>query len=276
MRSRPVTLATAALTACTALLFTVQPASSTPTSTPAARAMTSAPAEHHAGRHGCVPEGETGLYLSKEGEAKLSFAPEFRKALAQQKISTEAVAPHTLVDGGTAVHIPIGEKYDNIELPSGRVCYPGGMKWANPSTGATYKVDDFWILFAAFGQSKVFTTPEINGVPRAGGELNLADFTVRQALTTGQFVPHNGGIGPKRVTFTIDDEFAEDLNTTLGTDIKRGTPWATLDIAWKGAPTRALPPMNTPELAGLRLMNEAIQRGSAPSGPLSNPFPSAT
>lgn len=264
MRTPRAVLATAALSACAALLFAAQPASPAPAPASVAR---------QADVHGCVPEGGAGLYLSKEGEAKLTFAPEFLEALERQHIATEAVSPHTLVDGGTALHIPIGEKYDNIELPSGRVCYPGGMKWANPATGATYKVDDFWIEFAAVGNSKVWTTPEVNGAPRPGGELNLADFTVGQALTTGRFVPHNNGIGPERVTFTIDDEFAADLNKTLGTNIRSGTPWATLDIAWKGAPTRALPAMNTPELAGLKRISEAIQRGSAlptPPGPFSS------
>ncbi|MFD6431529.1 hypothetical protein [Streptomyces venezuelae] len=245
---RPVTAAFAA-SACAALLLTAQPA--TAAHAPGATA----------GDYGCVPKGGTGLYLSKEGEAKLSYAPEFLQALDKAGVKAESVSPNKVVDGGKAVHIPIGEKYDNIELPSSRVCYPGGMTFKK--TDAAYTVDDFWILFAAVGDSKVFTTPKINGKARAGGEINLADFTVAQALTTGQFVPHNGGIGPKQVKFTIDKAFADDLNKTLGTDIKAGSPWASLDIAWKGAPSKGLPSGDNPNLAGLKKIADAIRKGSA-------------
>lgn len=258
MSRNRIALAATAASACAALLFVAQPATAAPqAATPQA-----------AGPYGCVPQGQTGLYLSKEGEATLTYSTEFVSALRKQNIRTEAVAPNSLKSDGRSMLIPIGEKYDNIELPSGRVCYPGGMKWTNPATDATYEVDDFWIKFEAIGNSKVFTTPNINGTPRAGGELNLANFTVAQALTTGQFMPHNGGIGPKRVTFTIDAEFAQDLNRTLGTDLKAGDPWATLDIAWKGIPTRALPSFNTPELAGLGRMSEALNAAQS----LPNPF----
>jgi hypothetical protein len=257
---RPLTFLAAAAV-CAALLSAAPPSTATPL----------APAAGHADAHGCVPAGEKGLYLSKEGEAKLTYSQQFLDALARAGITAEAVAPHTSVDGGTAVHIPIGEEYDNIELPSGRVCYPGGMTFRNPATGASYTVDTFWIKFEAFGDSKVFTTPEINGSTRAAGELNLANFTVSQALTTAEFVPHNGGIGPKRVTFTVDPELADDLNTTLGTDIApNNTPWATLDIAWKGAPTRPLPDLDAPELSGLKLIADAIQ---SPPGRLPSPVP---
>ncbi|MEV0319408.1 hypothetical protein ACIBKX_37785 [Streptomyces sp. NPDC050658] len=262
MRTFRLIATAVAASACTALLFTAPSA-----------AAAHAP-DTTAGRHGCVPQGGTGLYLSKEGEAKLSFAPEFLAALERAGTETESVAPNTVVDGGKAVRIPIGESYDNIELPSGRVCYPGGMTFKNPDSDATYTVDDFWIKFAAVGDSKVFTTPRINGEPRAAGELNLANFTVAQAFTTGQFVPHNGGIGPKRVTFTVDPAFAEDLNAALGTDVEPGSPWATLDIAWKGVPSRALPTTDNPELAGLRRIADAIRTGStAPSLPQLPPSP---
>ncbi|NBE55975.1 hypothetical protein [Streptomyces boluensis] len=262
MRTLRSIAAAIAVSACTALLFTGQPATAA-----------NAP-DATAGRYGCVPPGGTGLYLSKEGEAKLTYAPEFLAELEKAGIQAESVAPNTVVDGGTAVHIPIGESYDNIELPSGRVCYPGGMTFRNANTGATYTVDDFWIKFAAVGDSKVFTTPLINGQPRPAGELNLANFTVAQALTTGQFVPHNGGIGPKRVAFSIDEEFATDLNSALGTDIEPDSPWATLDIAWKGVPSRALPNLDNPELAGLKRVSDAIRAGSSlPTPPLLPPSP---
>ncbi|MCW2870873.1 hypothetical protein [Actinacidiphila oryziradicis] len=246
MRTNRLIATGAAVAACAALLFAAQPSAAG--SAPRLTAPTT-----------CVAAGSTGLYLSKAGEATMTFSPQFLDGLRKQGVTTQGVAPNTVVGGGSALRLPIGEKYDNIELPSGRVCYPGGMIWTKASTRTTYAVDDFWMKFAAVGNSKVFTTPKVNGATRAAGELNMANFSAAQALTAGEFSAHNNGVGPKRVTFTMDAEFARDLNEALGTDFKANMAWSTLDIAWSGAPTRALPSMKTPDLQGLSLFAEALK-----------------
>lgn len=187
----------------------------------------------------CVKEGETGTYLSKEGTSKATFSAGFFDTLRRAGVTMDAVAPHEMTDNGTTVTLPIGEKYDNIEFPSGRVCYPGGFRYTKDATGKTSEIDIFWVLFAAFGDSKFLATPKVDGKPVPTGELTMLNFSVPQAFTTGEFVPHNDGIGPKRVVMTMDAQWAAHLNTTLGTDFRAGQHVLDLDIAWKGVPSKA-------------------------------------
>ncbi|WP_283139394.1 hypothetical protein [Rhizohabitans arisaemae] len=254
MRSKRAFLAAVVGTACVAAVVTADP-------------VHAAARPHQAGK-GCLAPGQIGSYLSKEGEATLTFSREFLSGVAKQGGHLKGIAPVQVINNGTAATMPIGERYDNIEIPSGRVCYPGGIAWTNPATGTTYEIDDFWIVFAAVGNSTVLATPKINGMPRAGGELVLATFSVPQALTTGQFVPHNGGIGPRRVEFTVTNAWARDLNTALGTDFTGGTPWATLDIVWRGAPSRAIPSGFSVGLLGVNLLAKAISDVAAAAGGL--------
>ncbi len=209
----------------------------------------------------CMPAGDTGLYLSKEGSAKVTFSEEFLAGLKAAGIEMEVTEPLKLVDGGSAVTMPIGEKYDNIELPSGKVCYPGIFRFTNEA-GDEYVIDLFWVKFAAVGKSRFLAKPTLNGKPRPAGELTMVTFSVPQALTTGQFVPHNGGIGPKRVVMTLTDEWAADLNDSLGASFQGGKHWADVDIAWKGLPSLQLPPQSNfnPNTAGLRMIQEAIEK----------------
>ncbi|MFI0419164.1 hypothetical protein [Spongiactinospora sp. 9N601] len=212
---------------------------------------------------GCLAEGQIGSYLSKEGSAKATFSGAFLSELQRAGIRFEALDPIELVDGGTAVWMPIGERYDNIETPSGRVCYPGGFRFTNDATGVTYEIDTFWVLFAAVGDSEFLATPTVNGRPRPQGELAMVDFSVPQALTPGNFVPHNGGIGPKKVVLSINGDWARDLNTALGTRFYGGMHWADLDIAWQGAPSRPVSSGTSLGMLGVRLVSDAIQgRGS--------------
>jgi hypothetical protein len=215
---------------------------------------------HAAASNGCLSEGQVGSYLSKEGSAKATFSREFLDGLAENGITFEAIEPIEMIDDGTAVRMPIGERYDNIETPSGRVCYPGGFKFTKPD-GTTYVIETFWVLFAAVADSKFLGTPVVNGAPRAGGELTMVNFSVPQAFTTGQFVPHNGGIGPKRVVLSLDSTWADDLNRTLGTSFYGGQHWADLDIAWSGAPTRPIPSGASVGLLGLKVISDAIRNG---------------
>ncbi|MET9661078.1 hypothetical protein [Streptomyces sp. NPDC006510] len=243
---------------CAAVLMSGQPA-------PAGAAAHPVPqvrAQEHAATKGCVQPGETGLYLSKEGTAKVTFSQPLLDGLRKAGATIDAIDPIRLVDNGTAAVMPIGEKYDNIELPSGRVCYPGGFSIVQAATGKVYEIEDFWIQFAAFGDSKFFATPEVDGVPRAAGELTMLNFSVPQAFTTGEFVPHNGGIGPKRVSMDMDGEWARHLNSELGTDFWAGMHLFDTDIAWKGVPTKALPNVGlfpSPGVAGLKVIADAIR-----------------
>lgn len=211
---------------------------------------------------GCLAPGETGLYLSKEGTAKVTFSQPFLDGLKKAGVTLGTIAPVELVDNGAAAVMPIGEKYDNIELPSGRVCYPGGFTLTKESTGTNYVIEDFWVLFAAFGDSKFLATPQVNGVARPAGELTMLNFTIAQAFTTGEFVPHNGGIGPKRVIMNMDAEWAWDLNTQLGTNFSAGMHLFDTDIAWKGAPSLPFPNVGmfpSVGVAGLMTIMDAIR-----------------
>ncbi|MFG1706237.1 hypothetical protein ACFLIM_23870 [Nonomuraea sp. M3C6] len=211
--------------------------------------------------NGCLADGQIGSYLSKEGSAKATFSRAFLDGLNRAGITFEALDPIVLVDGGTAAWMPIGERYDNIETPSGRVCYPGGFRLTSRTTGTVYEIETFWVLFAAMGDSRFFATPKINGLPRPGGELTMVNFSVPQALTPGNFVPHNGGIGPKKVIMSMDAAWADDLNDALGTNFRAGMHWSDLDIAWKNPPSRPIPSGASLGLLGLRLVADAIQQG---------------
>ncbi|MGR6917938.1 hypothetical protein ACU635_27165 [[Actinomadura] parvosata] len=215
---------------------------------------------------GCLAPGEIGSYLSKEGSAKATFSAEFLGELRRAGVRFETLAPITLVDGGTAAWMPIGERYDNIETPSGRVCYPGGFRFVNDETGVTYEIDTFWVLFAAVGESKFFGTPAVNGQPRPGGELSMVNFSVPQALAPGNFVPHNGGVGPLKVILSMDRGWTADLNKELGTAFRPGTHWADLDIAWQGAPSRPVKSGGSLGMLGVKVMSDAIQGRSGGSG----------
>ncbi|RBQ15088.1 hypothetical protein DP939_37440 [Spongiactinospora rosea] len=216
---------------------------------------------------GCLAEGQVGSYLSKEGSAKATFSSAFLGELRRAGIRFEALAPIELVDGGTAVWMPIGERYDNIETPSGRVCYPGGFRFTNDATGVTYEIDTFWVLFAAVDDSRFFTTPTVNGQPRPQGELTMVDFSVPQALAPGNFVPHNGGIGPRKVVLSMNGDWARDLNTALGTRFNGGSHWADLDIAWRGVPSRPVSSGTSLGMLGVQVVSDAIQ-GRASGLPL--------
>jgi hypothetical protein len=218
-------------------------------------------AQHKAPAKGCLEPGETGFYLSKEGSAKVTFMQPFLDGLQRAGVTLAGIAPVEMVDDGTAV-MPIGDKVDNIEFPSGRVCYPGGFRLTQQSTGKVYELEDFWVQFAIFGNSKFFATPKVNGVPSAAGELTMLNFSVSQAFTTGEIAPHNGGIGPKRVEMSMDAQWARHLNTELGTDFTDGMPLFELDIAWKGAPTKPFPNTGlvpSPGVAALQAISDAIR-----------------
>ncbi len=248
--------------ACAALLLSAQPAL-------AGAAPQQAPQQSQVKQHaaaaaakGCVPAGETGVYLSKEGTAKVTFSKPFLDGLKKSGATIDGIAPVKLTDNGTALTMPIGEKYDNIEFPSGRVCYPGGFRITQKVTGKIYEVEDFWVLFAAFGHSKFHATPAVNGVRSAAGELTMLNFSVPQAFMTGQFVPHNEGIGPKRVVMNMDAQWATHLNKELATDFKSGMHLFDTDIAWKGVPTKAFPNVGSfPSVgvAGLQSIADAIR-----------------
>ncbi|MFD1536925.1 hypothetical protein [Nonomuraea guangzhouensis] len=218
---------------------------------------------------GCLSEGQIGSYLSKEGSAKATFSTEFLNELRRAGIRFEPLNPIEPVDGGTAAWMPIGERYDNIETPSGRVCYPGGFRFSNDETGATYEIDTFWVLFAAMGDSKFFATPIVHGHPRPGGELTMVNFSVPQALAPGNFVPHRGGVGPLKVILSMDRGWAADLNKELGTKFYGGMHWADLDIAWQGPPSRPVKSGSSLGMLGLKIISDAIQSqgGSGPAPP---------
>ncbi|MGN9837962.1 hypothetical protein ACTMTI_07560 [Nonomuraea sp. H19] len=223
---------------------------------------------------GCLADGEIGRYLSKEGSATATFSSEFLDGLNRAGVTMEAIEPIKMVDGGRAAWLPVGERYDNIETPSGRVCYPGGFRFTKQSTGTVYEIDTFWVLFAAVADSKFLTTPFVNGERRPGGELTMVNFRVPQALMPGNFVPHNGGVGPLKVILSMDAVWADDLNTALGTGFRGGTHWGDLDIAWRGVPSKPIPSGASLGMAGLNVVADAIQRGgTASSFPGVLPFP---
>ncbi|WP_157548741.1 hypothetical protein [Nonomuraea candida] len=255
MRSTRATMAAGGM-ALAALLLTAQPGlAAAPLGTPGG---------------GCLAEGQIGSYLSKEGSATATFSAEFLGELKRAGIRFEALAPIEMAGGGATVRMPIGERYDNIETPSGRVCYPGGFRFVRAEAGVTYEIDTFWVLFAATGDSKFLATPTVNGRPRPGGELAMVNFSVPQALMPGNFVPHNGGIGPRRVILSMDHGWAADLNRELGTRFHGGMHWADLDIAWRGAPSRPIPSGSSLGMLGLKVMGDAIRSGGAGAG---LPFP---
>ncbi|MER5318427.1 hypothetical protein [Streptosporangium roseum] len=215
---------------------------------------------------GCLAEGQVGSYLSKDGSAKATFSTEFLNELERAGIRFQAVDPIEMIDGGTAVRMPIGERYDNIETPSGRVCYPGGFRFINDKTGVTYEINTFWVLFAAMSDSKFLATPTVNGQPRPGGELTMVNFSVPQALTPGNFVPHNGGVGPLKVILSMDRGWSADLNKKLGTAFLGGMHWADLDIAWQGPPSRPVPSGASLGMLGLKVVSDAIRGQGGGSG----------
>jgi hypothetical protein len=213
---------------------------------------------------GCLAEGQVGAYLSKEGSAKITFSGEFLDGLKRAGIRFEALGPIELADDGTAAWMPIGERYDNIETPSGRVCYPGGFRFTKESTGTTYEINTFWVLFAAMGDSKFFASPAVDGQQR--GELTMVNFSVPQALVPGNFVPHNGGVGPLKVIMSMDASWVDDLNRELGTSFYAGMHWSDVDIAWAGPPTRPIPSGASLGLLGLKVVANAIRGGSGGFG----------
>ncbi|MGW8883028.1 hypothetical protein [Streptomyces sp. NPDC055749] len=259
MRFTPAASLALTAGACTVLLLAGQPAVAG-SGTAAHKAAAAAPT--------CVKDGETGTYLSKEGTSKATFSSGFFDTLRRAGVTMDAIAPHEMTDNGTSVTLPIGEKYDNIEFPSGRVCYPGGFRYTKEATGKTSEIDIFWVQFAAFGNSKFLATPKVDGKPLPTGELTMLNFSVPQAFTTGEFVPHNDGIGPKRVVMSMDAQWATHLNTELGTDFRAGQHVFDLDIAWKGLPTKPFPntgPFPSPGVAGLQSIADAIRPELSPT-----------
>jgi hypothetical protein len=217
---------------------------------------------------GCLAYGQVGSYLSRDGGAKVTLSAAFVDELKRAGIGFSALGPVEPVDGGRALWMPVGERYDTIETPSGRICHPGGFRFTEDEVGVTYEIDTFRMLFATGGGSAILATPTVNGESRPRGELTLATFSLRQALDPGTFVRHGGGVGPRKVALTLHQSWADHLNRELGTRLRGGTHWADLAIAWQGEPSRPVPAGATPGLRGIELVNDAIRRTSAPPAPI--------
>jgi len=237
-------------TALAAVLLAVQPAAATAPGT------------------GCLAYGQTGSYLSRDGAAKITLSAAFRGELKRAGIGFSAFGPVELTGGGTALRTPVGERYDTVETPSGRICHPGGFRFTEDEVGVTYEIRAFHMLFATGGGSALLATPTVNGEARRRGELTLATFSLRRALAPGAFVRHGGGAGPRKVALTLHRSWADDLNRELGTRLRGGTHWADLTIAWQGAPSRPVPTGATPGLRGIQLVNDAIRRTTARPAPI--------
>ncbi|MET8864789.1 hypothetical protein ABZW11_17770 [Nonomuraea sp. NPDC004580] len=222
---------------------------------PAARPAVAAPVGT-----GCLAYGQAGSYLSREGGLKLTLSPGFLAELRRAGIGFSGLGPVELVDGGKALWTPVGERYDTVATPSGRICHPGGFALSDPETNVTYAIDTFRMVFAATGGSALLATPAVNGRPRPRGELTLAGFSLHEALAPGTFVRHGGGVGPRKVALTLHQSWADDLNRELGTRLRGGAHWADLAIAWQGTPSRPVPAGTSPGLRGIELVNAAIRR----------------
>lgn len=207
----------------------------------------------------CVAEGQTGLYLSRAGDATVTFSKEWLAGLSSADITSTATSPNQFSDDGKTMTLSIGEDYDNIELPSAHVCYPGSMIYTNPDTGATYELKDFWAVFSPLpaNVSEFYTYPIINGV-RSSKRVVFAYFSTPQGIADIRIKP-GGGIGPNAVKFYTAPDFVRQFNQVLGTDVAPGAPYGTLSINWKGIPSAGIP--NTPATAGLQLMANAIRPG---------------
>jgi hypothetical protein len=216
-----------------------------------------APVPRVSAGNNCVPEGQTGLYLSKEGDAKGVFSPEWVAGLNEAGIQSTGLAPQQISDDGTTMTLPVGEDFDNIELPSAHVCYPGGMTYTNPDTGATYEIKKFWVVFnpLPFNVSEFYTYPIINGV-QSSKKVVFANFSTPQGVADIRPQP-GGAVGPNDVKLYTNPDFVNQFNNVLGTNIRPGAPFADLNINWKGIPTKALP--TTAATAGLGLIANAIK-----------------
>ena len=217
---------------------------------------------------GCLAYGQVGSYLSREGGAKITLSAAFAGELKRAGIGLSALGPAELADGGRALWMPVGERYDTVETPSGRICHPGGFRLTDDEVGVTYEIGTFHMLFATGGGSALLATPTVNGEARPRGELTLATFGLRRALDPRTFVRHGGGAGPRKVALTLHQSWADHLNRELGTRLRGGTHWADLAIAWQGEPSRPVPAGATPGLRGIELVNDAIRRTSAPPAPI--------
>ena len=207
---------------------------------------------------GCLAEGQTGLYLSKEGDSTATFSPEWMAGLNKAGIKSIGTAPEQISADGATMTLPVGEKFDNIELPSGAVCYPGGMVYTNPATGATYEIKKFWVVFSPLpsNTSEFYAYPFINGV-QSTKKVVFANFSCLQGVVAGAQVQPGGDVGPNDVKLYANPDFLKQFNSVLGTDLQPGVLFADLRIAWKGLPTKMMP--NTPATVGLNMITNVIK-----------------
>ncbi|MFE0102837.1 hypothetical protein [Streptomyces sp. NPDC059009] len=180
-----------------------------------------------------------GVYFSPFGHADVTLKPEVKKILKAEKATIKPVAPLSNNPGrDDQFRFPLGVFEDSIEPDLThifRVCYPGGIVIARPSTGDRAVCNGIWL--AVLPSPGAYCNLRINKGPER--RVQLATTTAKDLLIgshsfypviTPRIDPKTGelGFGPKDWEFRGSKEFQAALKQ-FDVDLPEGTPLFNLD-----------------------------------------------
>ncbi|MER5864967.1 hypothetical protein [Kitasatospora sp. NPDC002040] len=176
----------------------------------------------------------SGPYVSPWGTAQVEWAPSFKARLAEQAVTITPIAPVTALPDDRGIISDIGwTSGDYIDLEQfGRVYYPGGVSLANPQTGGSWTMDEFWLRFAPVRGLSSYL--EVNGVKSPTEQL-FCSYTLQGAFGPGWGLTF-GGVKTAKVPLTLTEVGARTLNEALGTSFRAGEPFGVLSGEFRYIP----------------------------------------
>ncbi|WP_329117925.1 hypothetical protein [Streptomyces sp. NBC_01465] len=168
-----------------------------------------------------------GSYFAPTGNAVVTWSKELQSALKANNARVETIAPVSRMkskDGSdTGIWMPIGFKYDSLDVTQGRVYYSGGFKIIRDATHDSMECNGFWLKVNPSG---VWCNLKVNDEPWKEvkmGYFNLAQFPF------SLIAPKGPGIGPTIWPFYLDDDITPAIDELGISGLTKGTPIFNLD-----------------------------------------------
>ncbi|NGO75545.1 hypothetical protein G6045_07610 [Streptomyces sp. YC504] len=188
----------------------------------------------------------TGLawwFFAQSGTGTLPMGEELLAEMKRAGIKIEAICPVGALKGGKGIWTPVGsDGYSGINVFNGRIWYPGGWKFTNPKTGRSHRIDGFWLHDFPF-INKASGNAYIDE-KRTPHQLHLSSYDTVDFLTHLLEPRINQGkvsLGPDNWRFNLTAAYVKELNDVLGTKLKPGVHFATLEINASVLPGQNMP-----------------------------------
>ncbi|MEV0530964.1 hypothetical protein [Kitasatospora sp. NPDC050463] len=189
-------------------------------------ALSAAPAD--ASTPGAVPAprsgpSASGLYISPWGSAHVKVSDTTRQWLDRNGIKLGAIAPFVLDQDGYGFELPIGSTAGDHIDEKGRIYYPGGITFNQPSKGTTVELQATWIR--VMPQPGYAAGIRING-QQVSPETLIAYTTPAEVLANGR--PTLKGFTLDRVPFHVTQDTADLTKFWFGDGLAADSMFGTL------------------------------------------------